>query len=141
MSMPDPSSPPSWSLHRADQIALASLAAIAWIFLGLWFFRQGALIEIDRAEPLTAHFQVDLNTADRQELMQLPGIGPKLADRIVASRDSEGLFARCEDLTRVPGIGPRIFERIRPYLRIGHAVSAPAPTGSGSADSLLAPWK
>jgi competence protein ComEA len=94
-----------------------------WIAHGGW---QGKLIEIDRAEPLTARFEVDINTADWPELMQLPGVGQTLAQRIVESRQADGPFADHDDLRRVRGIGPRTFEQIRPYLRpmVGSSVAS-----------------
>jgi competence ComEA-like helix-hairpin-helix protein len=62
---------------------------------------------------------VDLATADVAQLDALPGIGPVLAERIVAERRRVGGFRRVEDLLAVPGIGPRLFERLRPHLRVG----------------------
>ncbi|MCH8344846.1 MAG: helix-hairpin-helix domain-containing protein [Planctomycetes bacterium] len=41
--------------------------------------------------------------------------GPGLARRIAADRLASGAFTSVDDLTRVPGIGPRIIERIRPF--------------------------
>jgi competence protein ComEA len=76
----------------------------------------GGLIEIDRAEPLTAKFLVDINQADWPELAVLPEIGPTLAQRIVDSRESSGPFVDHNDLRRVRGIGPLTLERMRPYL-------------------------
>ena len=58
--------------------------------------------------------RVDLNRASRSELMAVPGIGPQLADRIVAHRDSQGKFARVEDLTGVYGIGDATISKLRP---------------------------
>lgn len=55
---------------------------------------------------------VDLNAADAGALTALPGIGPVLAARIVAYRDSAGPFRRIEDLEAVPGIGPATVARI-----------------------------
>jgi competence protein ComEA len=78
---------------------------------------RGRLIEIDRAQPLTARFEVDINAADWPELLQLPGIGPNLARRIVQSRRDDGPFADHDDLRRVRGIGPATLDRIRSYLR------------------------
>lgn len=94
------------------------LLGLASIF-GWWALHggcRGRLVEIDRAEPLEAEFQVDLNAADWPELVQLPGIGEVLARRIVQSRDRDGPFLDHNDLQRVRGIGPRTLDRVRPYL-------------------------
>lgn len=48
---------------------------------------------------------VDLNRATVAELETLPGVGPVLAERIVAHRDAHGPFTTVEDLLDVPGIG------------------------------------
>ncbi len=61
---------------------------------------------------------IDINTAPKQELMRLPGIGEVMASRIVAAR-KERPFSKPDDLLRVPGIGKKKFERIRPYIRTG----------------------
>ncbi len=119
--MSDPPRPPRWLLRRADQAAVAALVAVALLAMAGWWTAhggwRGGLIEIDRADPLTARFEVDINAADWPELMQLPGIGEVLAHRIVDSRQAGGPFADHEDLRRVRGIGPKTLEAIRPYLR------------------------
>jgi len=57
--------------------------------------------------------KLDLNTATAADLGTLPGIGEKLAARIIADRDARGPFAAVEDLERVPGIGPSKLARLR----------------------------
>ena len=54
---------------------------------------------------VAADGRVRINTADATALEGLPGVGPVLAERIVAYRDSHGPFAVVEDLLEVPGIG------------------------------------
>jgi competence ComEA-like helix-hairpin-helix protein len=60
---------------------------------------------------------VDINRAGPDELERLPGIGPAIARRIVAHRDSAGPFHTAEDLLAVRGIGPATLARLLPYLR------------------------
>jgi competence protein ComEA len=60
---------------------------------------------------------VDLNEATSAELDQLPGIGPKLAQRIIETRE-EKRFTSIADLRRVPGIGPKTFEKLRPHITV-----------------------
>ncbi len=61
---------------------------------------------------------LDVNTAKADDLQALPGIGPTLAERIVAHRDTYGPFQTPEELLQVPGIGPKRWERIRPLVRV-----------------------
>lgn len=60
---------------------------------------------------------VDINIASLNELQALPGIGPKLADAIIKSRESDGPFLKPSDLLRVKGIGTKKLEKMMPYLR------------------------
>ncbi len=60
--------------------------------------------------------RLDLNRATAVELESLPGIGPALAARIVAKRDSLNGFRSIDDLARVRGIGPATVARLKPYL-------------------------
>lgn len=107
-------------LRRADQAAVAGLVMLALVGMGMYWFVQGGhrgeLIEIDRAEPLTARYLVDINKAQWPEFAELPELGETLARRIVESRASEGVFGDHDDLLRVNGIGPRTLERLKPYL-------------------------
>jgi competence protein ComEA len=74
-------------------------------------------VEIEKAAPQLAQFQVDINKAQWPELATLPGVGRTLAERIVQSREETGPFRDTDDLRRVRGIGPRTLESLRPYLR------------------------
>jgi competence protein ComEA len=107
-------------LKHADQAAVASLVLLALVGMGAYWIVEGGLrgelIEIDRAEPLVARFQVDVNRAEWPELAQLPEVGEVLARRIVDSRLRSGPFADLDDLMRVNGIGPRTLEKMKRYL-------------------------
>jgi competence protein ComEA len=61
---------------------------------------------------------LDLNRATEQDFDALPGIGPKLAERIMAHRQSVGAFHSLDDLRAVKGIGKKKFERIRPLVTV-----------------------
>lgn len=59
---------------------------------------------------------VNLNTADAEDLEQLPGIGPVTAGEIIRFREQSGPIRRPEDLLALPRFTRRSLERIRPYI-------------------------
>jgi competence protein ComEA len=62
---------------------------------------------------------INLNTATVTELMQLPKVGAKTAERIVSFRKQNGGFKRLEEIMSVKGIGEKSFEKLKPYLTLG----------------------
>lgn len=62
---------------------------------------------------------VNLNTATVAELQQLPGIGAKVAARIVDYRTKKGPFRKIEELMNVQGIGEKSFLKLRAQLTVG----------------------
>jgi competence protein ComEA len=62
-------------------------------------------------------FKVNINTATKEELMKLPGIGEQTAERIIQHRKLYGDFKRIEDIMNVKGIGQKKFEKIKRYLK------------------------
>lgn len=68
-----------------------------------------------------ARAALDLNRATAEDLDELPGVGPVIAQRIVDFRRHHGPFRRVEDLRAVRGIGPRLLERLRPKVAVGPA--------------------
>ncbi|MFC7329609.1 helix-hairpin-helix domain-containing protein [Marinactinospora rubrisoli] len=65
---------------------------------------------------------LDLNTATLEQLDALPGIGPVLAERILAHRTTSGGFRTVEQLQDVTGIGERRFAELRDLVRVTGAV-------------------
>ena len=61
-------------------------------------------------------FPIDLNKAPVHDFLELPGIGEKLAERIVQYRKNNGPFQKIEDLRKVKGIGKKRMERLRPLV-------------------------
>ena len=73
-------------------------------------------LELERGLGIT--YRIDLNQATRAELLQLPGIGESLAQRIEAYRFERGNFHHVNDLLEVRGIGPATLERLRPWVQV-----------------------
>jgi Transcriptional accessory protein len=61
---------------------------------------------------------VELNTASAELLAHVSGLGPSLAQAIVAFREACGPFARRKELLKVPRLGPKAFEQAAGFLRI-----------------------
>jgi competence protein ComEA len=71
---------------------------------------------------------LDLNRATDQDFDALPGIGPRLAERILEYRQSVGAFHSLDELRAVKGIGKKKFERIRPLVTVTRDAG---PSGRG----------
>lgn len=72
-----------------------------------------------RADAAVRPPMLDLNTASADDLQLLPGIGPALAARIVADRETRGPFERVDDLERVQGMGERLVRRAKEHATAG----------------------
>ena len=61
---------------------------------------------------------IDINSATKEELMQLPNIGEKRAQEIIDLRKEMNGFRSAEEIVYVTGIGSVVFENIREYIKI-----------------------
>ena len=99
LSSPAPEPPSSrWLLRRADQAAIAALVLFSLGAMACYWIVQGGLhgrmIHIDRVDPLTVHYQVDLNTAEKPELVTLPEIGDTLGQHISITASNTAALIR-----------------------------------------------
>ena len=74
---------------------------------------------MDGEKLLLFHLPIDINRATSEDLEALPGIGEKLAQRIVKSRDEYGVFQSVDDLKRVLGIGEYKVSNLRILINVG----------------------
>jgi competence protein ComEA len=70
--------------------------------------------------------KVNINTATVEQLTTLPGVGPKLAARIVEYRQKSGTFRSAQELMNVKGIGEKNYAKIEAFLTVGEAPKAAA---------------
>lgn len=75
---------------------------------------------VGQARELREGRPLNINEATAEDLRLLPGIGPKLALRIVEARARVGRFANLSDLDAVPGIGPKKLAQLAPLITVGH---------------------
>ena len=66
----------------------------------------------------TSDGKVDINTAEKNELMTLSGIGEAKADAIVRYREEHGAFQKIEDLMEVEGIKEGVFQKVKDQIKV-----------------------
>ncbi|MGH7171388.1 MAG: ComEA family DNA-binding protein [Gemmataceae bacterium] len=114
-----PSDPaPAWS--RPAQATAALFLLLALILLGwhAWSAQRGSCRPATLEPDALSSPSLDLNQADHAQLLQLPGVGDNLAQRIEAYRTEHHGFRKVEELRQVPGIGPKMLEKLRPFLYV-----------------------
>jgi len=89
---------------------LLKLMVVIFISIGLYTFAQA-----QKKGPVRP---ININTATRTELIQIPGVGEKMADRIVAFRKANGPFKRIEEIMNVRGMGEKTFLSIKHHLMV-----------------------
>ena len=109
-------------ITRGDRLVVSVLVVSSLVLMAAHWARLSGWgtqpIEIDRTPRTPVGFRLDLNTTSWVELSQLEGIGPTLAQRIIADREKNGRFDRVDELQRVRGIGPRTVARLKPWLTV-----------------------
>ena len=78
---------------------------------------------------------IDINTANIEQLQQLPGIGPVTAQSILDFRKKSGPFRRAEDLLAIRGISESRFKAIAPYIVVSQPKPAAPQTQDGRAQA------
>jgi protein Tex len=112
------------SIARRAQDPLAELVKIDPQAIGVGLYQhdvdQGRLASAlaGVVEGVVNAVGVDVNTASPALLTYVAGIGPKLAEKIVAHRDGNGAFASRAALKKVSGLGPKAFEQAAGFLRV-----------------------
>lgn len=81
--------------------------------------QQAALPTASQAPTAAIVFPLNINTATLEELDQLPGIGPVLAQNILAYRQVIGAFESLDQLLNIADIGPQTYQAILPFLTLG----------------------
>jgi competence ComEA-like helix-hairpin-helix protein len=76
------------------------------------------IADMSAVKKLALGLKIDLNRASEEELVMVPGIGEKLAAKIVQFRESRGKFIEFTDLTAISGIKEKTLQRLEKYLTV-----------------------
>jgi competence protein ComEA len=110
------SAAPPWP--RSAQWATVGLLVLALGLLG-WHAAAAFRWSARPTEPASPNAdRIDLNRADRAQLLQLPGVGDVTAERIEEYRRSHNGFKSVDELRQVHGVGPALMERLRPLVEV-----------------------
>mgnify|MGYP000477339406 CR=1 FL=1 len=96
--------PSKWNQPRRRR--LTRLLGLGFLCFCLW-------------APLASAQKTNVNSASREELQELPGIGAKTADAIVTDREENGPFTSVEDLARVPGVSSGTVQKLFDLVHVG----------------------
>lgn len=104
------------SLTQQERQVILFLVVIALSGSGINFLakRFSAVRSIACANPSLG--KINVNTADKQTLKLIPGVGEKLAGRILDYRQKNGKFIQPEDLRRIKGFHSRTLEKARDLI-------------------------
>lgn len=105
---------------------ILSLVALAALLVSQAQAQTSRIKTVDQAAAKPT-VQVNLNTATVADLQELPGVGAKVAARIVEYRQKQGPFKRIEELMNIQGIGEKSFLKLRPQITVGGKAETPAP--------------
>ena len=95
---------------------LSSLVLCALLIPGLTTF--SAPVQAQAPAPAAEKAALNLNAATAEQLAALPGIGAKVAERILEYRTKNGGFKKIEELMNVKGIGEKSFLKLKPLVSV-----------------------
>lgn len=101
---------------------------VAWEAVVVDMVARGAPLMIEEVDPIVSYLAdafgptapplVDVNTANKDDLVKLPGVSPAAADQLIAHRTGKGLLTSRDEVRNVLGLDATAFEKIRYYMRI-----------------------
>ena len=107
-------------------IAVIFLAFASGVLYGHYTAETTAPITVDAEitaeDPNTSKVisgKININTATKEDLLYVPGIGEVIAEKIIEYRETNGPFITYEDLENVSGIGPKKLEQLSEFLTVG----------------------
>lgn len=105
-------------MKRREVIVLLILISALIALNAVNFIRKEKLRQSACLVTEEGKLELSLNAVSAEELCDLPGIGPVLAERIIRYREQRGRFESLDELRRVKGIGDKLYNKISPYVKL-----------------------
>ncbi|MCX6579883.1 MAG: helix-hairpin-helix domain-containing protein [Candidatus Aminicenantes bacterium] len=97
---------------------LVSITLMLLVVVGFVMVLGGGAYAQEKQSGDANAVKVNINTAGKEQLMDLPRVGDKIAARIIEYREKNGKFKRPEDIMKVKGIGEKTFKKFEKRLVI-----------------------
>jgi comEA protein len=97
---------------------LVSITFVLLMVVGFVMVLGGSAYAQEKQSGDANAVKVNINTAGKEQLMDLPRIGEKIAERIIEYREKNGKFKRPEDIMKVKGIGEKTFKKFEKRIVI-----------------------
>lgn len=112
-------------LTKQEKQVIVFLVVAALLGIGILFYKNlschpkiGIINAAQMEKEIAENKVVNINTASKEEIMKLKGIGPALAEAIIAYRTAHGAFKDKEEIKSVGGIGPAKYEKIKESIKL-----------------------
>lgn len=106
-------------------VCALSLTLVIGIFIGRNLrteyvkLPQNDKIKAISATEVPKDYRLDVNTATKLQLMELPGVGEMIADRIISYRTENGPYTSVDDLLNVEGVGEKKLRQLETLIKVG----------------------
>ncbi|MFC1804856.1 ComEA family DNA-binding protein [Candidatus Omnitrophota bacterium] len=107
-----------FSLTRQERGVVLFLVAVALAGIGINYLRKSHPRVKALASAEFSFDRININSADREALMSVSGIGEKLSERIIDYRQEHGGFRGTEEIKQVKGFGGYRYEKVKQYLTV-----------------------
>ncbi len=109
-------------MKSTANIIIAITLVLVGVFVGVFIGRNilPSTVYVGTGYPVN-DMKIDLNTAGVGDLIQLPGVGKSLAERIIDYRTRYGSYVFITELLQIEGVTQQLFDNIKDYLVIGGA--------------------
>ena len=111
--------------HALIVLFICSLCLVLGIFAGrniqgdYVFLIENSEVSAENYDQSIELYQLDINSATKSQLQELPGIGEVIAQRIIDYRENNGAFQTLDELQNVEGIGEKKLNAIIELIKVG----------------------